>query len=582
MSHPQIAVYSGSQKESGFTGYIAEGNFYAVLVVEEGLSQEAGREFLHILETAITHHHIVHLADFEHILLEKLREANIPMHSSLACVLARDEKYFLKTMSRGKIYLQRGGEFASLIEKDNSASGFQEEGDFFVFTTTDFTEKVVDQQTLSQLLMTENPQQIQQTLSQPEEERDDAGTIALFIQFEHKKAEIITPDLPPIEMQPTIKPNKLKEFIISATSYYSKLQKRQKLILLVVAVVFLLFLFSVMFGYQKKVNAKLDADIKTKKEIITENLNQAQDVAFLNMSSAQGLITSSKKILADLKKEAGNSHKKEIDELEKLIKDKESALFNKEEKPTDVFFDLSVDSSNVKGTKLALDGDNIAILDSNHGIYTLSLSKKSLDNKNPKEVKKATLVGITKDARFFVSDEGVFQVTDDKTKKVIDHDSDWGKITAITQYNSNLYLLDSAKNQIYKYTPTEGGYSAKSSYFKSGDNPKLGDANSLAIDSSVYIGLSNKIAKYISGVADNFPTSFPSDDANITKIFTSADVEKVYAWDKKKGTLYVLAKTGSYEREVKNKDLAKADDFVVSGKFAYLLTGSKILRMSVE
>jgi len=589
MFHSQVAVYAGKKSEEGCTEFIAEGHFFAVLTAELGLTEEAGKEFLKKLAVHLAHHHIVHLADFEQILLEQLRLANIPTSSSLSACLIKEEKCFLKTIGQGQIFLRRASEFALLIEGDNSASGFFQDNDFFIFTTTDFTQKIADKESLAQSSLDSTPLALRDRLTAQVIE-DTTATIALFVALSEHKEEVVPqppPYLPPVShdlpaTEPPLKPNKLAENIKKLQVYYQRLDKKQKRILIIVSIVFVIFLWSVIVGSQKKANAKVESDLKTKKEIIVEDLNQAQDVAFLNLSRARALITSSKQTLSELKKEVGSTHKKEIADLEKLIQEKESSIFNKEEKPTEAFYDLSVDSPNAKGKKMYLDKDNLAILDPAHGVYTLSLSKKSLDNKNPKEVKKATLVGLSEDSTFFLTDVGMVQITGDKVQKVIAHDADWGNIVDFALYNNNLYLLDPSKNQVYKYSPIEGGYSGKSSYFKSGQDVKLSDARSIAIDSSVYIGLPQKIFKFTAGIAEDFSTSFPSENIDIKKIFTSGDVEKVYAWDKSNGVLYILSKTGSYEREVKNIKLKNVDDFVVSGKYAYLLSGSQILRMSVE
>jgi hypothetical protein len=243
-----------------------------------------------------------------------------------------------------------------------------------------------------------------------------------------------------------------------------------------------------------------------------------------------------------------------------------------------------VESKDVNGSILSLDKDNIAVLDSKNGyIYTLSISKKSLEKTTAAEIKSASLLGIFKDVVVFINpSQGIFQAKAGKVKKVADKDSDWGDLADLKLYNGNIYALDRGKDEIYRYTMIEAGYSNKSSYFKSGQAMSLKNATSLAIDSSLYISLKSEIVKFTAGVKDDFATSFPDPTINIAKVYTNKDIEKVYALDKTKGSLYVLGKNGTYEREIKSSILVKATDFVIFENVAYVLADQKIYKVGVE
>jgi hypothetical protein len=167
-----------------------------------------------------------------------------------------------------------------------------------------------------------------------------------------------------------------------------------------------------------------------------------------------------------------------------------------------------------------------------------------------------------------------------KVKKVIENDQ-WSKVVAIAVFNKNIYLLDQAADRIYKYTPTEGGYSKKEAYIKSG-NADLSGATSLAIDGAVYVGGGDSIVKYLAGAPEDFPATFPEKNIAITKIFTAEDVDKVYAWDKSHGAIYVLGKSGIYERQVSAAILKNGTDFVVYKDKAYILAGAKIYTVSLN
>ena len=83
-------------------------------------------------------------------------------------------------------------------------------------------------------------------------------------------------------------------------------------------------------------------------------------------------------------------------------------------------------------------------------------------------------------------------------------DRDWGTLDDFWMYSGNIYMLDSAKNDIHKYLVAEEGYSEKRSYFGEGESPGLTSATAIAIDASLYIANSDKAQKFTSGVRSPF------------------------------------------------------------------------------
>ena len=337
-------------------------------------------------------------------------------------------------------------------------------------------------------------------------------------------------------------------------------------------------------GMKRRNETEANKKIKSTKELITLKLDQAEEVAFLNLDRSLVLISEAKEEVEKLKKQLGKQKEKKVEELEQLIKEKEGKIVKKEEKNYEEFYDLTLDSKGAKGDKLYLEKENVSIVDKGKGtVYILSLSKKSLDKKSAAEIKKASLVSMYQDyVLFFVAGEGVYKTsTDGKTKKAIENDKDWGSISDMWIYNGNVYLLDTVKGDIYKYLVAESGYSAKSSYLK-GEAGSIKGANSFAIDSSIYVGLDDSIMKYTAGGRDEFSTSWPEKNVKLTKIFTSAEVEKIYGWDKTNEAIYILGKNGTYERQINSSILAKASDFVVFKEAVFVLAGEKIYKIGLD
>lgn len=575
MMKPYFAVYLGKEKKEGFSGFIAEHNFFIVIEIVEGVNAEQGREIVQKIKDEVTTLSIANLASFDQFISQIVTRHNLPPSLTLAAGYFNDKIMYLKTVGQGMIYLQRGSDFAKIIEKDNSASGYIEKGDFFVLTTKRLIDFLGSDIELKTIFDHKDPHQIVEDLTPQLKGKDDEGSIALLVQFK----EIEGDQAEDVDLEGQQKMSRLDLQAISQSS-----GKRKTLTFVAVVIILFILVWSVVLGVQRRNQVEENKKIKSTKELVNFKLDQAEEVAFLNLSRSQALVSEAKEEVEKLKRQLGNEKGKEIGELEQLIKEKEAKIVKKEDKNFEEFFDLTVDNKEAKGSQLYLEKDKLSISDIERGtIYLLSLEKKSLDKKSASEIKKSSLVSsYQEDVLFYVVGEGVYKIpSEDKAKKVINKDNDWGNIADMWVYNGNVYLLDKGKGDIYKYLVAENGYSAKSSYLK-GEAGSIKDANSLSIDSSIYIGLDDSIIKYTTGGRDEFSTSWPEKSIKLTKIFTSVDVEKVYGWDKAKGAIYILGKNGTYERQINSSILSKASDFVIFNNVAYILVGEKIYKIGLN
>ena len=485
----------------------------------------------------------------------------------------------------GTVYLRRKNQFARIIGGEKTASGYIEENDLFLFTSSRFTDTFGGEKELVKIFNHKTPHQILDEITPRLKGNNDEGLIALFAQF-HKERSV--EELSSEEALFISKEKPWEKILNGVQTLYKKTQdsvnqqgKKRTLTFIMVVIVSLILIWSVGFGYKRRTEAGIQKKINSSREIIIKKLDQADEASFLNLSQSLDLISEAKGEVDKLKKEVGEK-RKEIGELNKLITERENKITKKEEKNYEEFYDLTIDNKNAQGNKAYLESDQLVIVDNNQGnIYNLSLTKKSLDKKSFKEIKNAQLLASYNNEFIFYTTNGLYKIdSQGNIKKIIDKDNDWGNIVGLWIYNGNLYLLDSRKSEIYKYLVAENGYSAKTSYFKGGESG-LKNSNSLAIDSSVYVGFTDHIFKFTAGVQEDFKTSFPETNIAINKIFTNKEVEKVYAWDKTKGSIYVLGKNGTYEREINSSILKQTNDFVVYNNAAYILAGAKILKIGL-
>lgn len=593
------AIYTGDEKPLGYVGYITRPDFFLLLEVEEGIDRENGQEILKDIQSAVVNFKVKDLASFEQFIVEEIKKTNPPANFSLVAGLLEDEILYLKTEGSGQVNIFRNNKLSKLIEGGNSASGYVKNEDLIVFSAQGLTSYWDKDGELRNIFSTKNIQSITSNL------KLTLNTLLVYFQEQDERLETIlsepevNADYEEIEMEEKTlmnetaldsqdKLSKLKEMLSHWAHdfrVYSQAAARKKMYtFFAIIILFLILVWSVGLGYTRRSQDLEMKKIKSVKDLVVQKLAQSSDVAFLNLPRSLALIEEAKNEVGKLKKEVGKKNLPEIAKIELLISQQEDTVIKKEEKQPEEFYDLAVDRKEATGQKLYLAGEILAILDRNNGtIYKLSLAKKSLDKKQSAKIKLAKIVGLFDDKLFYIVDgDGVYRVeASGEEKKVIDWDKNWVDLAGIWIFNGNLYILDRGK-EVYKYLPTADGYSAKSSYFQSGQAINLKDSNSIAIDSSLYIGLSDRVVKYTAGNKDDFTTAFPQQNPQLVKIFTSSNVEKVYGWDKKRGEIYILGKNGTYERQIDSSILKSSNDFVVLGDSAYVLKGSKIYKINLN
>jgi hypothetical protein len=345
----------------------------------------------------------------------------------------------------------------------------------------------------------------------------------------------------------------------------------------------LLFVLSLIYGYQERAGKTAFNKIKTTRETVQEKLNQAEDVSEINLSRAIALLGDARKDVSELKKQLKGKNQSDIRSIDEMIYSFEVKILKSEEKKHQEFFDLSIENKNAKGIKIAVYKESAVILDNKGYVYIFSLTKKSLDKRKSSLLSKAKSVSMYEDSIYFLTPDGVYSIDEkNKTKKIVSKDKDWKGVSDIISYAGNIYLLDNKASRVYKYISTEQGFSQKNDYFARGQEVDLEKALSFAIDSSLYIGFSQSIMKFTSGLRDGFSTSYPKEKINVAKIYTDQECENIYALSKIDGILYILSKTGSYEKQIKSSIFKTASDFVVYNKSAFLILGSKIYKVELE
>lgn len=589
MFRGDYALFLGQEKEQTVVEFDTFDNGFFIVCVDYDVAKETVRELLKNTQEQLTAKQSSDLADFDAV-VNKVLMATLPKDkTTLAAGLVTDDVLYLKTLQEGEVYLCREGALAKVVSGNNTASGYIRPGDLFIFTVAQFGKRV--DMNLFKGRAVKKPHEIVEEITPELKEKDDSGLAALFVRFV-KAPQAVEAGVEVTETiaEETVAMQSVRSRFrgIFSTLFYKlhtlqiQSSKRRQFTLVAVVILFVILAWSVVFGLKRRESARVAKEIAAASEIIDQKLSEAADVSILNLDRAQILLSEAKQELSDLKKTVGDEQTETIDKMKQKLAAAEKMILKKEDKKPTVFYDLNLIEKEARADRMYRDKDSVVLLNSTDGkIYLLNLDKKSIRTVKKSEIKGADVVALYNGVIFFADKEtGIFKVdAENKVIKAVEKDENWGKLTKLWIYNGNLYLLDSNKDQIYKYLVASEGYSAKSSYFKENQAIKLDPEADMAIDSSVYIASKDRVYKYISGARDSFSVSFPADEERaFSRLFTSPDTAKLYVLDREHAKLYILSKEGQYEKQIESSTLASADDVVVydTAKSIYVLVDDKI------
>jgi len=129
----------------------------------------------------------------------------------------------------------------------------------------------------------------------------------------------------------------------------------------------------------------------------------------------------------------------------------------------------------------------------------------------------------------------------------------WKSAQDVASYGGNIYVLDAALGNIWRYVPTNGAYTGAPSRFFATDRPaQLDSAISMAIDGSIWLlGSDGQVLKLTGGQAQAVAlTGLPHPLANPVALFTTLDTHSLYVLDNGGSRVIQLDKNGAYQREL--------------------------------
>lgn len=575
----EYSIYLGQEQKNGFTGFLTEKNFFCVVEIFDGYTTEQGEQLMSAL-AEVGNTNLESLARFDSSISELVKRHNIPLDTSLAVGYKKNQMLYLKTIGSGEVYVGRGKAFEKVIHRTINAAGKYEKDDFYVFTTSFFTQSLKGIVHTKALLhkhtsIRDFPEHIKQTIGA----EDDTGAVALFVKMIQHEETYIS-GKPQLNIG-----QKITEYIQRNIQSVGAFDKRKKIMIGIILLICIGLLgWNMTQGIQNKggLQGVKGQSYDEKKQQIESSIEK---VAANPDGVSEGLLVLSgtRDALSVLKQTAPKDRQQEVAVLQKKINDTESTLLKREEKLAEEYYDFGVEEKNATGTKLFVFEDKAFVLNPEGKVYVLTLEKKSLVKKNVgKKVDVDSLVaGYENNAYVLNKGEGILRIdADDKSKLVIPKETQWGEIVSMHVYNGNIYLLDGENNALYKYSVTTDGYGDRTSYFK-GSYTDMDVNSTFSIDLSVYISGKDSVTKYTAGLRDDFKLSIPGENINITKIITHTDQTELYLWDKKNSALYIVSREGAYKRQVTSPYFSQVTDVEVYNNKAFLLKGAKLYNIDL-
>ncbi len=490
---------------------------------------------------------------------------------------------YVYVLGNGSVALKRGEKLGNLLEaKDlpqtslKVASGFLQDGDIIILQTKQFSD-IISIGTLTEFMDNLSPAEAAENLAPLVHEKEEAGATAIIVNYKAAAEEALAASLEEPEsaaetlstetsQSPFYAPSvaekinivdKAKAMIANFSSRIKLpqtygLNHSRKVILTIVAIILIVFVASIIFAINKQQNEKTQAAFQSIYPQAQKAYDEGQSLASLNQNLARNSFSEAQNILENGKDKLPKNSTEEKQVLSLL--DKVNLALNQ--------------TSGVTATQAKQVDPSVSSLLSaeskNSGLYFTE------DD--------SYIYGLTTDQVFSLNPDG------SNKKTLITNSGDWQEAGGLSTYFGNIYVLDKKQNQILKYVQTDSGFS-KSNYF-TGTQPDLSKAVSMAIDSDVYVLLSDGTAtKYTRGNADSFSLNgLDKPLLNPSGIFTSIGDTNLYILDNGNSRMVVFDKSGNYKNQYQANVIKNAKDFEVleKDKKAYVLSGGKIYEIDLK
>lgn len=599
---PLIGAVVGPTTPTHWGQVLTNPNAYGVVEVayEDGGARGAGIHLLSRLSQKLEPnptglHELEDIAD--HVLKDGVKTV-------LLCVPVGNVVYVV-LRGMGDVYLRRGRQFARLLHDTGSISGEIQPDDTIILASAEFS-RAMTQEEAGDIFDHLTPEEVAERLTLLLHEKPyGEGSAALVLQFGEGQQQETTPH------EKTAMMRRLSQTKVFLSHFHPRRVRRhlslavlkhdierlkrhpKKATFLLTAALIVLFGVAVAIGIWKQTIRGVSPVVAAAVVDARHNLDEGVALLSLNPVKGRERLTTAKQLLDPLTKSVSSRSKegREITDLLRQVNDNLRQSMQITSITPELFFDGALVKKGATISYIGLEGTTMGLIDTaTQTVIVLDVTSK-----------KATVLGggatyagmsfpaVHGDAMYILTDSGIHKVglTDKQTQQsVVKPNPEWGRVAALDSFGGNLYLLDTQKSRIWKYIATETGFSELKEYLNPDTLPDLSQANSLAIDGSVWLGsINGTLWKFTGGKEDTFiPKGVdPAFGKNLI-IYTSDTVNNLYVLDSDNKRVVVLQKDGTYLAQYVWTDAIIPNQLAVSEseKKIYLLAAGKLYAIGLK
>ncbi|MBI2766748.1 MAG: hypothetical protein HYX53_12685 [Chloroflexi bacterium] len=153
-------------------------------------------------------------------------------------------------------------------------------------------------------------------------------------------------------------------------------------------------------------------------------------------------------------------------------------------------------------------------------------------------------------------------------------------VTDIAVYGRDLYVLDSQQSVVYRFSPSDGGFSGPPT--KVLDTPDLAAARRLMVDSEIVTADANGAVRRFAGTL-----SLVLSESGIDKRLVAPEAPQPVSkngdlalLDASNDRLIVLRRDGAFDRQYRHPDFKAMSAFAIHNGVAYVFSGGKLRRVT--
>ena len=243
--------------------------------------------------------------------------------------------------------------------------------------------------------------------------------------------------------------------------------------------------------------------------------------------------------------------------------------------------DFSWVSETFFGDKMFLLEDNIVVLDSNNELLmqvgVLGQNQQLLSV--PEETGDLTHAAPASSGYYLASTNGIFIVDQSGVEKLIDQDEDWQDPAGLEGFSDNLYLLDRANSDLWRYRPSRDTL-LRERWLAPGVNPDFSDVIDFMIDGDIWVlNSTGSLRKYARGVGEQI--EFAGLEQSITSANLVYSSENIYLYDQNQSRVLIFDPTGLYQKQLNFQSQNLITDMIVVENQIFLLSGQILYKIDL-